>query len=76
MDHNDNGNLRMDGEAECDNWKVGCQLKVESRLPAGLVNRLRRNDAVAILRFGANAVMLDPDFGGLDSVARTEGFDA
>jgi hypothetical protein len=62
MDHLDNDNLRMDSEAECDNWKVDCQLKVESWLPAELAYQGQKNGALGILRFSANAAMLDHDF--------------
>jgi len=75
MDHKDNDKFRIDYAEKCDNWKVGCQLKVESWLPAELVCRAHRSDALAILHFNANTAMLIHDFRGLDSVARTEGFD-
>jgi hypothetical protein len=52
----------VEENAECDNWKVDCQLKVESDLPAALAYQGQKNGALWILRFSANAAMLDHDF--------------
>lgn len=48
----------MGDETECDNRKAAYQLKVESRLPADLIGWMHRDKTVEILRFGANAAML------------------